>query len=99
MTLTLPGRPRDRDSFLFPVKTRTFPRFQCVQVGFLNHGYLGGKNGRNVKPKIHRPEGIRRATLRSLVAWLTWHPGLLKNGSNTKTALLLSKKKWQGLCF
>jgi len=55
----------------------------------------GGQNGRGVKPKIQKPESIRHATLRSLVAWVTWHPGLLKNGSNTKTALL--SKKWQGL--
>ena len=44
-----------------------------------------------MKPKIQRPESIRHATLRSLVACLTWHPGLLKNGSNTKIALLSKK--------
>ena len=64
---------------------------------FWTMGTWGGesKNERGVKPKIQRPENIRRATLRSLVARVTWQPGLLKNASNTKTVLM--SKKSQGL--
>jgi hypothetical protein len=62
MTRSLPGRPRFWDSGTIPGRGKKFPSLPVFLDGLSDPWvlWMEGQYGRDVKPKIQRPESIRR---------------------------------------